>query len=361
VPAPRTVALLGSTGSIGTQAVDVIERNPDRFRVVALAASGGRPGLLAEQAARLRVGVVAIADVAAEPAVAAALAGGSTLALANKESLIVGGALVMRAAVPGQIVPVDSEHSAIAQCLRSGADREVGRLVLTASGGPFRGRRREDLRAVTAREALAHPTWSMGPLVTTNSATLVNKGLEVIEAHLLFGVPLDRIDVWVHPQSIVHSMVQFTDGSTIAQCSPPDMRLPISLGLGWPDRVAGAASPLCLDAPASWQFEPLDDDAFPAVRLARRVGARGGTYPAVYNASNEECVEAFLAGRIGFLDVVDTVERVVTEREEDGADDVPEPDLDGVLAADAWARRRARELLSTPAGGSNLAAGEGTA
>jgi len=409
VPAPRTVALLGSTGSIGTQAVDVIERNPDRFRVVALAASGARPGLLAEQAARLRVGVVAIADLAAEAAVAsalrvagarqvrllvgpdaaaeaagggadvvlnglsgavglrptlAALAAGSTLALANKESLIVGGPLVMRAAAPGQIVPVDSEHSAIAQCLRSGADREVERLVLTASGGPFRGRRREDLRAVTAREALAHPTWSMGPLVTTNSATLVNKGLEVIEAHLLFGVPLDRIDVWVHPQSIVHSMVQFTDGSTIAQCSPPDMRLPISLGLGWPDRVAGAASPLCLDGPASWQFEPLDDEAFPAVHLARRVGARGGTYPAVYNASNEECVEAFLAGRIGFLDVVDTVEHVVIEHEQDhelGDGDRSEPDLDGVLAADAWARRRARELLSTPAGGSSLAAGEGTA
>jgi 1-deoxy-D-xylulose-5-phosphate reductoisomerase len=410
VSAPRTVALLGSTGSIGTQAVTVVERNPDRFRVVALAASGCRPGLLAEQAARLRVGAVAIADAAAEPAVAsalqdvgarqvrllvgpdaaaevaaggadvvlnglsgavglrptlAALAAGSTLALANKESLIVGGALVTRAAAPGQIVPVDSEHSAIAQCLRSGADREVERLVLTASGGPFRGRRREDLRDVTAREALAHPTWRMGPLVTTNSATLVNKGLEVIEAHLLFGVPLDRIDVWVHPQSIVHSMVQFTDGSTIAQCSPPDMRLPISLGLGWPDRVAGAAPPLRLEEPATWRFEPLDDEAFPAVRLARRVGARGGTYPAVYNASNEECVEAFLAGRIGFLDVVDTVERVITEHEQDhelgNGGGASEPDLDGVIAADAWARRRARELLSTPVGGPNLAAGEGTA
>jgi 1-deoxy-D-xylulose-5-phosphate reductoisomerase len=409
VASPRTVALLGSTGSIGTQAVDVVERNPDRFRVVALAASGGRPALLAEQAARLRVGTVAIADPAAEPAVAsalteagagqarllvgpdaaaevaaggadvvlnglsgavglrptlAALAGGSTLALANKESLIVAGALVTRAAAPGQIVPVDSEHSAIAQCLRSGAEREVERLVLTASGGPFRGRRREDLRGVTPLEALAHPTWSMGPLVTTNSATLVNKGLEVIEAHLLFGVPLDRIDVWVHPQSIVHSMVQFTDGSTIAQCSPPDMRLPISLGLGWPDRVPGAAPPLRLAGPVAWCFEPLDDEAFPAVRLARRVGARGGTYPAVYNAANEECVEAFLAGRIGFLDVVDTVERVVTEHEQDHQlvdGGPPEPDLDGVLAADAWARRRARELLSTPVGGPGLAAGEGTA
>ena len=204
----------------------------------------------------------------------------------------------------------------------------------------------------------------MGPLVTTNSATLVNKGLEVIEAHLLFGVPLDRIDVWVHPQSIVHSMVQFNDGSTIAQCSPPDMRLPISLALGWPDRVAARPRRCACRGPASWHFEPLDDEAFPAVRLARRVGALGGTYPAVYNAANEECVEAFLAGRIGFLDVVDTVERVVTEHERDherGDGGPSEPDLDGVLAADAWARRRARELLSTPAGRPSGPAGKGTA
>jgi 1-deoxy-D-xylulose-5-phosphate reductoisomerase len=187
----------------------------------------------------------------------------------------------------------------------------------------------------------------MGPLITTNSATLVNKGLEVIEAHLLFGVPFDRIDVWVHPESIVHSMVQFADGSTIAQCSPPDMRLPISLGLGWPDRVPGAAPPLQLTAPTAWHFEPLDDEAFPAVRLARRVGERGGTYPAVYNASNEECVSAFLAGRIGFLDIIDTVERVVTEHErghEQALQRQGDPDLAGVLAADAWARERARQL-----------------
>ncbi len=405
VSAPRTVALLGSTGSIGTQAADVVAGNPDRFRVVALAATGGRARLLAEQAVRLRAEVVAVADPAAEHAVRAALDGagagrvrlllgpdaatevaglgadvvlnglsgavglrptlaalaaGSTLALANKESLIVGGALVTGAAGPGQIVPVDSEHSALAQCLRAGDAGEVDRLVLTASGGPFRGRRREQLRDVTAREALAHPTWSMGPLVTTNSATLVNKGLEVIEAHLLFGVPFDRIDVWVHPQSVVHSMVQFADGSTIAQCSPPDMRLPIALGLGWPERVAGAAPPLRLAGPAAWHFEPVDDEAFPAVRLARRVGALGGTYPAVYNASNEECVEAFLAGRIGFLDVVDTVAQVVSEHERAGGD-TEEPDLAGVLAADAWARRRARELVSTPAGTISVPAGEGTA
>jgi 1-deoxy-D-xylulose-5-phosphate reductoisomerase len=189
-----------------------------------------------------------------------------------------------------------------------------------------------------------------------NSATLVNKGLEVIEAHLLFGVPLDRVDVWVHPQSIVHSMVQFTDGSTIAQCSPPDMRLPIALGLGWPDRVPDAAPPLRLEAATRWDFEPLDDEAFPAVRLARRVGALGATYPAVYNASNEECVAAFLAGRIGFLDIVDTVERVVDEHVAEA-----DPDLAGVLGADAWARRRARELVRTPEVTPQERAGEGTA
>jgi 1-deoxy-D-xylulose-5-phosphate reductoisomerase len=402
VPGSRSLVLLGSTGSIGTQAVDVVVRNPDRFRVVALAATGRRPQLLAEQAARLGVELVAVARPDAEGALRAALAAadaggvrvvsgekatievagcgadvvlngiegaagleptlaalaaGSRLALANKESLIVGGPLVTRAAQPGQIVPVDSEHSAIAQCLRSGAPGEVDRLVLTASGGPFRGRPRAELTDVTPDQALAHPTWSMGPLVTINSATLVNKGLEVVEAHLLFGVPLDRVDVWVHPQSIVHSMVQFADGSTVAQCSPPDMRLPIALGLGWPDRVPGAAPPLQLDRPASWTFEPLDDQAFPAVRLARRVGELGATYPAVYNASNEECVAAFLAGRIGFLDIVDTVERVVGEHA--GAAD---PDLAGVLAADAWARRRARELVSAPARLDSVqSAGKGTA
>jgi len=384
--ARRNVVLLGSTGSIGTQAVDVVQRAPDRFRVVALAAGGDRVDLLADQAALLGVGTVAVSRPEAEGPLRAALAGrglggvtvlagpdaatrvagcgadvvlngitgsiglrptlaalaaGGTLALANKESLIVGGPLVTAAAAPGQIVPVDSEHSAIAQCLRAGSAGEVRRLVLTASGGPFRGRTRAQLASVTPEQALAHPTWAMGPVVTTNSATLVNKGLEVIEAHLLFGVPLDRIAVWVHPQSVVHSMVEFTDGSTIAQCSPPDMRLPIALGLGWPDRVPAAAPALDLTRAATWEFAPLDDDTFPAVRLARRVGAAGGTYPAVYNAANEECVSAFLDGRIGFLDVVGTVQRVVDDHRPTGA----APDLDGVLAADAWARAHAREVL----------------
>jgi 1-deoxy-D-xylulose-5-phosphate reductoisomerase len=383
----KNVALLGSTGSIGRQAIDVIARNPDRFRVVALAADGGRPALLAEQAAALGADVVAVARPEAEPALEAALqaagagrvrllagpdaaaqvaalgadvvlngingsiglgptlaalAAGSRLALANKESLIVGGPLVTRAAAPGQIVPVDSEHSALAQCLRSGRPDEVARLVLTASGGPFLGRSREELRDVTPEQALAHPTWAMGPVVTTNSATLVNKGLEVIEAHLLFGVPFDRIAVMVHPQSVIHSWVEFTDGSSIAQASPPDMRLPIALALGWPERVPGAAPALDLTRAARWEFYPLDDDAFPAVRIARQVGARGGAFPAVYNAANEECVAAFLAGRIGFTEIVDTVAAVVAryrpEAEPEGVDDL--------LAADRWAREQARGALS---------------
>jgi 1-deoxy-D-xylulose-5-phosphate reductoisomerase len=219
--------------------------------------------------------------------------------------------------------------------------------VLTASGGPFRGRSREELAGVTPAEALAHPTWSMGPLVTTNSATLVNKGLEVIEAHLLFGVPFDRIDVVVHPQSVVHSMVEFADGSTVAQCSPPDMRLPIALALGWPDRVPGAAPSCDWTTAATWEFFPLDDAAFPAVALARHVGAAGGTYPAVYNAANEVCVEGFLAGGVPFTEIVDTVARVV----DDHVPPVGRPGLEDVLSADGWARERARQLLPAMAGG----------
>jgi 1-deoxy-D-xylulose-5-phosphate reductoisomerase len=234
----------------------------------------------------------------------AALESGATLALANKESLIVGGSLVKAAAADGQIVPVDSEHSAIAQCLRSGTTAEVEKLILTASGGPFRGRTREQLFAVTPEEALAHPTWDMGLMVTTNSASLVNKGLEVIEAHLLFDIPLDRIDVVVHPQSVIHSMVQFVDGSTIAQASPPDMRLPIALGLGWPDRVPNAAAPCDWTRATSWTFEPLDSTAFPAVRLAKDAARQGSTYPAVFNAANEEAVTAFHAGHIRFTRIV---------------------------------------------------------
>jgi 1-deoxy-D-xylulose-5-phosphate reductoisomerase len=280
----------------------------------------------------------------------AALEAGRILALANKESLVVGGSLVTQAAKPGQIVAVDSEHSALAQCLRGGAAAEVDRLILTASGGPFRGLSREQMRDVTPSQALAHPTWNMGRVITTNSATLVNKGLELLEAHLLYGVDLDRIDVVVHPQSIVHSMVQFVDGSTLAQCSPPNMKLPIALGLSWPDRLSGVTPPCDWSTAASWTFEPLDTDAFPAVELARHAGRLGGTAPAVYNAANEVCVDAFHDGRIGFTQILDIVALVVGEHTGSGPDVgsmlVPSDQLtlELVLEADAWARARAKDL-----------------
>jgi len=355
----RSVLILGCTGSIGVQALEVIAANPDRFELVGLAAGSDHEKLAAQAAAtgvtRTALGLdeavalvhetradVVLNGITGSVGLAptlAALEVGSTLALANKESLIVGGELVTRAAAPGQIVPVDSEHSAIAQAMRAGDHGEIRRLVLTASGGPFRGRTRASLAGVTPAEALAHPTWNMGLVVTTNSSTLVNKGLEIIEAHLLFDVPYDRIEVTVHPQSIVHSMVEFVDGSTIAQASPPDMRLPISLGLDWPHRVPGVGVPLDWTTAQAWTFEPLDDDAFPAVRLAKRVGEAGGTYPAVFNAANEQAVAAFHAGRIGWLDIVDTIERVVDAHEPG------EVTLDGVLEAERWARRIADALL----------------
>ncbi|AMB39941.1 1-deoxy-D-xylulose-5-phosphate reductoisomerase [Arthrobacter sp. TES] len=389
---PRKIVILGSTGSIGTQAIEVIDAAPHLFEVVALSAGGGNPELIAQQAVHTRAQAVGIArgdaaalqqliagfaataglkgfapeifvgpDASARVAgipsdvvlngitgsiglapTLAALESGATLALANKESLIVGGALVKSAAGPGQIVPVDSEHSAIAQCLRSGAAAEVHKLILTASGGPFRGRTREQLQDVSPQEALAHPTWDMGLMVTTNSASLVNKGLEVIEAHLLFDVPLDRIDVVVHPQSVVHSMVQFVDGSIIAQASPPDMRLPIALGLGWPDRVPGAARACDWSQATSWTFEPLDSEAFPAVDLAKEAAKQGSTFPAVFNAANEEAVEAFHAGRIRFTDIVDTVESVLSEHT--GSSELT---LESVLDAEAWARSRTHDRLAT--------------
>ena len=355
----RSVLILGCTGSIGVQALEVIAANPGRFELVGLAAGSDHEKLAAQAAAtgvtRTALGLdeavalvhetradVVLNGITGSVGLAptlAALEVGSTLALANKESLIVGGELVTRAAAPGQIVPVDSEHSAIAQAMRAGDHGEIRRLVLTASGGPFRGRTRASLAGVTPAEALAHPTWNMGLVVTTNSSTLVNKGLEIIEAHLLFDVPYDRIEVTVHPQSIVHSMVEFVDGSTIAQASPPDMRLPISLGLDWPHRVPGVGVPLDWTTAQAWTFEPLDDDAFPAVRLAKRVGEAGGTYPAVFNAANEQAVAAFHAGRIGWLDIVDTIERVVDAHEPG------EVTLDGVLEAERWARRIADALL----------------
>lgn len=360
----RRVLILGSTGSIGTQALDVIRANPRRFEVVGLAAGSNRE-LLRAQAEEFDVDDTALGAHEAEQLVRdveadvvlngitgsvglgptlAALETGRTLALANKESLIVGGDLVTAIARPGQIVPVDSEHSAIAQALRSGAPEEVRRLVLTASGGPFRGRSRDSLSSVTPAEALAHPTWDMGRVVTTNSATLVNKGLEVIEAHLLFDVPYDRIDVVVHPQSIVHSMVEFTDGSTIAQASPPDMRLPISLGLDWPNRISGVGRPLDWSAATAWTFEPLDDAAFPAVRLAKQVGRAGRTYPAVFNAANEQAVDAFHEGRLSFPGIVDIVDQVVDDHEAPA-----ELTRDSLADAEAWARQRADRAIADAA------------
>jgi 1-deoxy-D-xylulose-5-phosphate reductoisomerase len=400
MPSPRRVLLLGSTGSIGTQALDVIAANADDFTVAGIAAGGADPAAVAAQAVRFRVPLVALgradavaADVAdaieaerlkhdvpaaeyptptiltgpdavaeiiatagadvvlngmdgsrgLEPTLLS-LATGATLALANKESLVAGGPLVLRAAKPGQIVPVDSEHSALAQCLRAGSADEVARLIVTASGGPFRGRKRADLTDVTVADAMAHPTWSMGPVITINSATMVNKALEVIEAHLLFGVPYDRIDVVVHPQSIVHSMVRYVDGSTIVKASPPTMLIPIALALHWPNRLTDVAPPCDFGTPAAWTFEPLDEETFPAVRLARQAGTTGGCLPAIFNAANEEAVTAFITGGTGYLAIVDTIARVLDE----AAEWTGEPDtVAEVLAAERWARQRARTHLAT--------------
>ncbi|MBR5950479.1 MAG: 1-deoxy-D-xylulose-5-phosphate reductoisomerase [Actinomycetaceae bacterium] len=397
----RDVIILGSTGSIGTQALDVIARNAQHFRVTGLAAGGANLQLLAEQICAFRVPAVAIATdnegelaqlVAAidphlqpeilcgENAVTelagrgdtstvvlngitgsiglrptlAALASGASLALANKESLVVGGALVADAMVrPGQIIPVDSEHSAIAQALRSGRHNrgltsekvdgtsEVAKLILTASGGPFRGASRADLEHVTLEQALNHPTWDMGPVVTINSSTLMNKALELIEAAYLFDIPPADIIPVVHPQSIVHSMVLFRDGSTIAQASPPDMRLPIALGLSYPERLADISTPCVWDSPTSWHFEPLDEDVFPAIRLARQALDTSPLHPAVMNAANEEAVSAFIAGRLPYTGIIDTVSRVLDTYQPP----VGTPDLKTVLGAETWARQCAHTIM----------------
>ncbi|MCM3511184.1 1-deoxy-D-xylulose-5-phosphate reductoisomerase [Rothia sp. P100] len=410
----RTVALLGSTGSIGTQGIEVIDylnsladsssgAQDAPLRVLALSAGSSSLPALAQQAVKLRVQLVAtsgseqdavrlrelIADAARtqglssyQPDIAygpeasvqaassgadvvlngitgsiglrptlAALEAGSQVALANKESLIAGGALV-RAAVDASpleqpMVPVDSEHSALAQALASGTDREIDRLVLTASGGPFRGMSYEQLREVTPAQALAHPTWDMGLVVTTNSASMVNKALEVLEAHHLFGIDLDRIDVTVHRQSVVHSMVQFVDGSTVAQASPPTMLLPIALGLTWPHRIPGVAQPCDWTQASEWTFEPLDHKAFPAVQMIKQAGKRGGTFPAVFNAANEEAVAAFHAGAIRFTDMIESTARVLEDHEDSSAKaETSELTLDAVLEAERWARVRAHEILA---------------
>ncbi|QKT07062.1 1-deoxy-D-xylulose-5-phosphate reductoisomerase [Gordonia sp. X0973] len=378
------VLLLGSTGSIGTQALEVIAEHPDRFTVVGLGAGGGNPATLITQARTFGIApsAVAVADDRVAEEVSDALGGpvhhgpdamvalvgavpadivlnavvgarglapslavletGARLALANKESLVAGGSLVMEAAAPGQIVPVDSEHSAIAQCLRGGSAGEVDRLVLTASGGPFRGWSAEQLRDVTPEQAGKHPTWSMGPMITLNSATLVNKALEVIEAHLLFDVPYDRIDVTVHPQSIVHSMVTFVDGATIAKASPPSMKLPIALALGWPDRVPGSSHACDFSTASAWTFEPVDDEVFPAIAVAREAGRAGGSLTAVYNAANEVAAQAFLDGGLRFDRIVPTIAEVLSAADEWRA---RPGSVDDVFAADRWARARAAEMV----------------
>ena len=343
----RDISILGSTGSIGVQALEVIAENPNQFRVVALAAGGSNIPRLVEQVRAFGVKVVAIegdgallrealpgvnvidgkgaaAQVAAIPVdvmlnaitgsvglgpTLNALGVGNKVALANKESLIAGGDLVLRAAKPGQLIPVDSEHSALAQALRAGTKNEVSKLILTASGGPFRNR--NDLSDVTIEEALAHPTWNMGPVVTINSATLVNKGLEIIEAHYLFDFPYSKIEAVIHPQSIIHSMVEFHDGSVIAQASPPSMKLPIALALSWPDRTVGAIPPIDWSTAHTWGFAPIDNAKFPAIDLARRCGEIGGAMPAIFNAANEEAVAAFLKGQIKFTEIIEIVDAVL--------------------------------------------------
>ena len=343
----RDISILGSTGSIGVQALEVIAANPNQFRVVALAAGGSNIPRLVEQVRAFGVKVVAVegdgallrealpgvnvidgkgaaAQVAAIPVdvmlnaitgsvglgpTLNALGVGNKVALANKESLIAGGDLVLRAAKPGQLIPVDSEHSALAQALRAGTKNEVSKLILTASGGPFRNR--NDLSDVTIEEALAHPTWNMGPVVTINSATLVNKGLEIIEAHYLFDIPYSKIEAVIHPQSMIHSMVEFNDGSVIAQASPPSMKLPIALALSWPERTAGAISPIDWSTSHTWNFAPIDHARFPAIDLARRCGEIGGAMPAIFNAANEESVAAFLKGEIKFTEIIEIVDAVL--------------------------------------------------
>ena len=380
----RSVHILGSTGSIGTQAVDIVRAHPHRFRVSGLAARAATQEslqVLLSQIAQLQPDAVAVADAdiaarvrdahpgvellhgpnavtelasrrvdvslnalagaAGLPCTLAALKAGSKVALANKESLVVGGALVTSLAQPGQLIPVDSEHSALAQCLWAGAATEVSRLVLTASGGAFRTATAEQLRAVTVEQALQHPNWSMGPLVTVNSATMVNKGLEVIEAHLLFNIPYDRIDVVIHPQQVIHSMVEFCDGSTIAQASPPDMHLPIALALAWPQRLPDVSPRIDWTRATTWEFEPVDAERFPAVDLACDAGRAGGTHPSVFNAANETAVSAFLAGALPFVDIVPLIRDVLTEHVGGAAGT-----LEAVLGADAWARARASELLA---------------
>lgn len=388
----NTVVVLGSTGSIGTQGLDVISRHPERFTVSGLAAGGAHIELLAQQAAQFHVPLVAVFDrqaakplrealdqagahgtqiqagpeaviglagsgadvvlngitgsIGLEPSIAA-LQAGSQLALANKESVVAGGHLLFGAQIRDrQINPVDSEHSAIWQSLRSGTHAEVSKLIVTASGGPFRGWKRDQMTDITPEQALNHPTWHMGPVVTINSSTLMNKGLEVIEASRLFDIPPDRIEVTVHPQSIVHSMVEFVDGATISQASPPDMRLPIALGLSAPDRLGDVAAACDWTKAAQWTFEPLDDEAFPAVSLARHCLAASEKHTAVLNAANEQAVHAFLDHRLPYLGIVDMVKAVLDAMDGELRGAPLFKDVEEMGQVEREARRRADDLIN---------------
>ena len=375
----RELVILGSTGSIGVQALEIVEANPSLFTVVAISAAGTNPELLIAQAKKFKVKVVGVtknADVIRDalPGVdvidgpnasteiaaiscdvvlngitgsiglaptLAALDADNRVALANKESLVAGGDLVLARAKEDQLLPVDSEHSAIWQALIGEKKSEVSKLILTASGGPFRDR--AELSGVTVQEALAHPTWVMGPVVTINSATLMNKGLEIIEAHYLFGVPYSQIEAVIHPQSVIHSMVEFVDGSTIAQGSPPNMKGPISLALHYPNRVPAATSPIDWTQSHTWNFAPIDTNRFPAVALARECGALGGGAPAIFNASNEVAVQAFVDGQIKFTDIVSIVSDSVDSLRGSAASKLR--DLADVSAIEEDARRTAHTFV----------------
>ena len=345
----KRIALLGATGSIGRQAVEIIESGPGLELVAA--ASGSRPvdglapltqvgGDLTQLLERAQPDVVlnAVVGFAGLPATLWALERGVTLALANKESLVAAGelALAARERGGGLLLPVDSEHSAAFQCLEGRSAEQVDSLVLTGSGGPFRGRARDELEEVVPEEALAHPTWRMGPKITVDSATLANKGLELIEAHFLFGLPYDRMEVVLQPTSIVHALVRFRDGAVLAHLGYPDMRVPISYALTYPDREATPVAALDFSQGLVLEFEPPDLETFPLLSLARRAGEQGGTYPCAFNAANEVAVAAFLEGRLPFLGVAATVEETLAE-----VDGAPARDLDDLIEADAAARRLA--------------------
>lgn len=373
-PEPLRIAVLGSTGSIGRQTLDVARAYPERFEVVALAA-GSDTGSLSDQINEFKVplaGVVAgdldidgatkvlsgedsaervvqesnaqlvlnaVVGAAGLKATMATIAAGKTLALANKESLVAGGELVMSKVTEGQLRPVDSEHSALWQLLEGLPPDQVRRVVLTGSGGPFRGCTKEELRSATLDQALNHPVWQMGKKITVDSSTLMNKGLEVIEAHYLFGLTYDEIQVTIHPQGMIHGMVEADDGCLFAHAAPPDMRMPIQLAMSWPDRLGAPAGRIDWSECHTMTFEPADTDVFRCLALAFEAGRQGGTYPAVLNAANEAAVEAFIDGRVDFLGIAATVEAVLD------AHDSTEPNLEAIIEQDTWARAKARELV----------------